>query len=749
MKKSILRYALIVILLPQFVQQLCAQAIPIATARTRDTGTVVTVSGIVTSGSELGIIRYFQDATAGLAAYQVGGILDTLRRGDSIVITGKLAYFRNLLQLQPVTSVQVISRNNPLPIPKQIDFNQLADSLESQLITYRNVTFRASGNFVGNTNYRVFKGVDSTEVRVTNTANVVGTLIPVGEVHLKGILSQFCISPAIGCRTGYQLLLRDRNDLESVSSLFFTATPTQSTITTTGFRVVWKTNRASSTVLWYGTSPTALGQSVNVTPNDTLHTANITGLTPATVYYVQALSQVGTDTVKSNIYTLMTASTSSGEMRVYFNNRIDASVATSGAAPTAVTGAASEIAIVNLINNATTSIDVMMYNNGSAAIVTALKNAAARGVRVRYIADRDASNVILTGQTLGFQVIRNNIMGVDGGLMHNKVFIVDVNSSTNCWVTSGAMNLTENQIYLDPNNMLFIQDQSLAKAYTMEFEEMWGSATATPDMALAKFGIRKADNTPHLFMVNGKPMELYFSPSDHTADQIAVKIGTANTSLDVAAHGFTDNPLGTAVKLAKDRSANVRVLVRDTSEQGSEVPYLVTNGVTVRRYPTGTIFHHKYCIIDAGQTNSDPMVITGSHNWSASADEKNDENTLIIGDERIINIFKQEFEARWCESAPNCRVSTQENNTISGFEAVIFPNPAQDIATVAMTLTAPKDVTILLTDALGRTLQATILNNVSGKVQREIHTLGLPSGLYFVTFIADNQLMTKRLQILK
>jgi hypothetical protein len=297
--------------------------------------------------------------------------------------------------------------------------------------------------------------------------------------------------------------------------------------------------------------------------------------------------------------------------------------------------------------------------------------------------------------------------------------------------------------------MLFIQDQSLAKAYTMEFEEMWGSTSATPDMTAAKFGIRKSDNTPHLFMVNGKPIELYFSPSDHTADQIATKIGTANTSLEVAAHGFTDNPLGTAVKLAKDRRVNVRVLVRDTSEQGSEVPYLVSNGVTVRRYPTGTIFHHKYCIIDAGQTNSDPMVVTGSHNWSASADEKNDENTLIIGDERLTNIFKQEFEARWCESAPNCRVNTQENNAISGFEATIFPNPAQDIATVAMTLEAPKDVTIFLIDALGRTLQASILSNVSGKVQREIHTTGLPSGLYFVVFRVDNQLTTKHLQIVK
>jgi len=38
-------------------------------AREMPIGTVVTVKGIATNGSELGIIRYMQDATAGIAAY--------------------------------------------------------------------------------------------------------------------------------------------------------------------------------------------------------------------------------------------------------------------------------------------------------------------------------------------------------------------------------------------------------------------------------------------------------------------------------------------------------------------------------------------------------------------------------------------------------------------------------------------------------------------------------------------------------
>ena len=41
----------------------------IAAARAMPIGSTITVHGIVTNGPELGIIRYFQDATAGIAAY--------------------------------------------------------------------------------------------------------------------------------------------------------------------------------------------------------------------------------------------------------------------------------------------------------------------------------------------------------------------------------------------------------------------------------------------------------------------------------------------------------------------------------------------------------------------------------------------------------------------------------------------------------------------------------------------------------
>ncbi len=715
-------------------------------ARGLDTGTVVTVTGVVTNGAELGPIRYFQDRTGALSAYG-RPIMDTILRGDSIVVTGKLKMFNNLLELDPVTTVVRVVGNRALPTPIDITPSQLVEANEAKLLRITNATFSSVGNFAGNTNYTVTVNGVTGVVRVTTGSNIVGTLIPASAVNITGVLSQYCITPKLGCTTGYQLLIRDAADITPVASLYFTAAQSVSNVSTTGFTVGWKTNRASSTVLRYGTTR-ALGSTFSPVQNDSVHSAALTGLSPATIYYVQAVSIAGTDTVVSVITPYVTASTSTGEMRVYFNNVVDARAAQGGAAPTAITGARAEQAIVERINAATATVDVMMYNNGSAPIVQALIAAVNRGVRVRYIADKDANNTVLAG-TMPFPIIRNNIFGVDGGLMHNKTYIVDAGDPAKAWVSTGSMNCTLAQLNEDYNNMIFFQDQSLARVYTVEFEEMWGGSGAQANMAAALFGLRKLDNTPHKIFINGTLVESYFSPSDKTSDNMAAAIASANTSLQVAAHNFTYNGLGSAVKLAKDRSIAVRVIVRDSSESGSEVPFLTANGVVVKVHPiTSKLFHHKYAIVDPN-TTSDPQVITGSHNWSAAAETKNDENTVIVHNPRITNIFYQEFEARWCE-ANNlvCGLSTN-NIAIEGFDATIFPNPTNNVATVDMNLEKSEDVTIMLYDFSGRMLEASVYSNLVGKVQKTLETTSLSAGNYLIVFRIGDKTTARKLQVVK
>ena len=90
--------------------------------------------------------------------------------------------------------------------------------------------------------------------------------------------------------------------------------------------------------------------------------------------------------------------------------------------------------------------------------------------------------------------------------------VIDADVTDSAWVITGATNWTNGQLFDDYNNLLLIQDQSIARTYELEFNEMWGSDSLQPNANNALFGVNKTDNTPHQFLVNGDAMEVYFSP---------------------------------------------------------------------------------------------------------------------------------------------------------------------------------------------------------------------------------------------
>lgn len=132
MTKNILFLSALFFTLKGFSQQTIADA-------RRTLGETVTVSGIVTNGGEFGVIRYFQDSTAGLAAYS--DLTADLNRGDSITVTGSLKDYNNLLEMDPVESVTMHSTGNSLPSPKIISVDEIGEDYESQLVRIDNVQF--------------------------------------------------------------------------------------------------------------------------------------------------------------------------------------------------------------------------------------------------------------------------------------------------------------------------------------------------------------------------------------------------------------------------------------------------------------------------------------------------------------------------------------------------------------------------------------------------------------------------------
>ena len=121
-------------------------------------GANVTITGIVTNGTEMGnVVRYVQDFGGGIAIYP-GTAWTTFpapNRGDQVTITGTLTSFSGLLEMGPtITSVVVNATNQPLPTPQLVTPSQLGEAYEGELVTIENVVFDLAGSAIsGNSTY--------------------------------------------------------------------------------------------------------------------------------------------------------------------------------------------------------------------------------------------------------------------------------------------------------------------------------------------------------------------------------------------------------------------------------------------------------------------------------------------------------------------------------------------------------------------------------------------------------------------
>ncbi|HIA06844.1 MAG TPA: T9SS type A sorting domain-containing protein [Flavobacteriales bacterium] len=670
----------------------------IADARTFALGSTVTVTGIVTSGSELGVIRYIQDGSAGIACYPgTGSIAFTPNRGDSITVTGSLKDYNGLLEIDPITSFTTISTGNTLPVPQVITPLQMDETNEGELVQIDDVIFAAGcSNFLGNTAYSFTSNGESGNSYVRTESPLVGGLVPIGAISLVGISSQFTFSsPA---NDGYQILPRDAADLGAGSTFSFTSCVVQTNITSTGFDLSWSTDSLGSTNIRYGlTSSLELGD-INQGGNNTSHSLSLTALSPATFYYVIAYTVSGTDTAFSGVDLFGTTSNSSGDIKVYFNNSVDTSVA-SGTYAIELNGTFNDT-ISAYIGRAQYTIDLAIYNNSNAMIVDSINAAYDRGVKIRYVSESAVANTELGNMDTGIGYIERVNTG-GSGIMHNKFIVIDRDDTDNSYVLTGSTNFTTTNLFNDYNNLIIIQDQAVAKAFTLEFEEMFGDTGLTPNSSNARFGPDKLDNTPHNFIVGGNPMEVYFSPSDQTTSHIVEAMDNTDYSLYFCILSFTKNEIGDAVQAANDKfGVDVKGVMESINDQGEEYTELIANGVDIQSHQGVTYqIHHKYGIIDQGVSAADPMVFTGSHNWSSAAENNNDENTVFVHDEVIANQYYQEFIARYCELSTPCGSQPpgmDEYAPRTSFN--IYPNPNAGVYQVEFTLAQAKEANIRVMD---------------------------------------------------
>ncbi|WP_245810077.1 phospholipase D family protein [Hydrogenobacter hydrogenophilus] len=144
-------------------------------------------------------------------------------------------------------------------------------------------------------------------------------------------------------------------------------------------------------------------------------------------------------------------------------------------------------------------------------------------------------------------------------------------------------------------------------------------------------------------------IEVYFSPKGSAQSAIIRELQKAQKSLDIAMFAFTSRELGSAVLDAYKRGVKVRIIMDQgqAREKFSRYPIFVQAGIPVKLLPVEGkkfikgLMHNKFAVIDR------KTVITGSYNWTASAEEINYENLLIIHSQGLAEKYEDYFESMW------------------------------------------------------------------------------------------------------
>jgi len=133
--------------------------------------------------------------------------------------------------------------------------------------------------------------------------------------------------------------------------------------------------------------------------------------------------------------------------------------------------------------------------------------------------------------------------------------------------------------------------------------------------------------------------QVYFSPNGGSTSAIVDTILQAKSEILVQAYSFTSHPIAKALVNAHKRNIKVEIIL-DKSQltaKSSMLNYVAQSGIPTYIDNKHAIAHNKIIIVDR------KTVITGSFNFTGSAEEKNAENLLIIPSNELAKVYIKNY----------------------------------------------------------------------------------------------------------
>ncbi|MFO0749034.1 MAG: lamin tail domain-containing protein [Myxococcota bacterium] len=291
--------------------------------------------------------------------------------------------------------------------------------------------------------------------------------------------------------------------------------------------------------------------------------------------------------------------------------------------------------VIEAIDQATTTLDLAVYDFDHPGITSAVLRAKARGVAVRFVGfgEQASSNGYKALAAAGVPMT----LRPGSNLMHDKFLIAD--STT---VVSGSMNFTTYGADWNDENLLFVSSPALAAVYQGEFNQM----------VAGTFGRKKVARAVRpVVPVQGGSIEVAFSPKEDTAGKLRSVLATAQTRVyfmiysftlaDVAADMIALKNAGVEVVGIFDKASATNAYSVDETLAAAGIPVFMDGNENTAGFAGGRL-HDKVMIVDGG-TDSDPTVLTGSFNWSTGAATDNDENLMVVKGKSLVAPYIREF----------------------------------------------------------------------------------------------------------
>ncbi|MEO1050016.1 MAG: T9SS type A sorting domain-containing protein [Bacteroidota bacterium] len=729
------------------------EIMPIRDARLMPVGSIVTVKGIVTAaGTVSSYIRYFQDSTGAINSHArstacCNQVSLTVQVGDSILVTGKLwDSDAGLLSISMDDSpeefrLDILSRNNPLPDPRIINFpHELREDVESMLVRVDNITTADEREFWqgggGDGTFQFFKETPDSTIflRQNRPSNpLAGTFIPKTPVSALGVVNN---------RRGvYRISLRGAEDFVTNFDIFDLD---QLNITTNSFELIWDTPLRSTSYALINKLGEDEVDSIPLAGEGFRHEIEFRGLDPAATYEVDvvSVSVIGGLIDRTGKIPYSTAPEGNRNITVYFNQPIG-----SGDASKYFVDEAFGDSIAAYIDKAMFSLDIAVSNlqagEGSDKIIEAINNAYNRGIMVRYITDDQANKSTLDSLNVQMPLlVRNDAKGT----MDNNFVIVDAQSIANARIIMTTSGWTPADLNQHHSNLIIINDQAVANAFSIEFEQMWGGSSEFPVTSDMTFGTGKQDLTGSRFDLTENNIEVYFNPRDVANDKIMEYFLSMDADFRFAI-ASNENFLLTSELIEYGVAGfYIKGIINNTPSQSSAELFnrITAEELDVNLYEAaglGNELRTNYAIVDI---YTDPKVIISTRAWEVDTDplngddpvvNNNDATHIVINDAEIANLFLKHFRSIYKE------VTGQEEGILTSTEdqlkrnVLLYPNPAEDRLFINAN-TPSGIVDVVITDLQGKTLFAGELN---GRSSFEVDIAGFERGIYLARVTVESK----------